>query len=162
MPQNKTTNITTESNQNLADTMSITRIIKVGFISKLVYWAAEDVANCTKYTGNSEWLCKWASLFTCLQCQAQLTRPFHDPAQWWQLHPVSMEHHTIPERVKQRFLQDKVPQDRQAVRPGLEQDLTQPQPPRCALGSPRHNYSSIYHLFTSLYLISPHFPGLYL
>ena len=40
-------------------------------------------------------ICEWASLFTCLQCQAQLTRPFHDPAQRWQLHLVSMEHHII-------------------------------------------------------------------
>lgn len=125
----------------------------MGFISKLLCWAAVDVANCTKYTSNSGWLCKWASLFTCLQCQAQLTRPFHDPAQWWQLHPVSMEHHTIPARAKQ--LQDKVPQDRQAVRPGLEQDLTQPQPPRCALLTP----AQLLFYLPLVYLTLPHFPS---
>lgn len=59
------------------------------------------------------WLCKWASLFTCFCSQAQLTRPFHDPAKRWQLHPVPTE---------QRFLQGWVPQDKQPVRPGLDSE----------------------------------------
>lgn len=62
-----------------------------------------------------------AFTLTCLWYQARLTGPFHDPAQWWQLH-TALWNHTIPELDKQRFLQETDPQDR----PRLERDLALP------------------------------------
>lgn len=93
--------------------------------------------------------------------RAQLTRPFHEPAQWWQPYTTTAEQHTSSELAGQWFFQDHVPQGRHSAKPDRDEELTQQQPPRCVLLL-QHKSTSMCHLFTSFYLISLHFHGLYL